>query len=68
MTTTSFFTYADELVKLRRKAGRFATAELYRASSNWLLKYHKNALLSFNDITPGMIDCVRPKHPNVPSR
>lgn len=56
MTTTSFFIYADELVKCRREAGRYATADLYRASSNWLLKFHGSNQLPFDEITPGMID------------
>lgn len=56
MTTTTFFTYADTLVKRKRKAGKHATADLYRASSNWFLRFCGNAELSFADITPGMID------------
>lgn len=54
--STSFFTYADELVKLRRKAGRYATAELYRTSTNWLLKFYDSDQLPFDKITHGMID------------
>lgn len=56
MQTISFFTYADKLVKLRRKAGKYSSADLYRASSNWLLKFHGNDQLAFADITPGLID------------
>ena len=55
-TTTTFFTYADTLVKRKRKAGKHATADLYRASSNWFRRFCGNAELSFSDITPGMID------------
>lgn len=56
MTTTSFFDYANKLVKLRREAGRYATADLYRASSNWFSKFHDSDELPFDKITPGMID------------
>ena len=54
--TTTFFTYTDTLVKRKRKAGKHATADLYRASSNWFRRFCGNAELSFADITPGMID------------
>lgn len=54
--TTTFFTYADTLVKRKRKAGKHATADLYRASSNWFRRFCGDAELSFADITPGMID------------
>lgn len=55
-TTTTFFTYADMLVKLKRKAGRHATADLYRASSNWFRQFYGSTDLPFEAITPGMID------------
>lgn len=54
--TTTFFTYADALVKRKRKAGKYSTADLYRASSNWLLRFWGTDKLSFDAITPGMID------------
>ena len=54
--TTTFFTYADALVKRKRKAGKYSTADLYRASSNWLLRFWGTDELSFDAITPGMID------------
>lgn len=59
MTTTFFFTYADTLVKRKRKAGHFSTADLYRASSNWLRQFWGDDSLSFDGITPGLIDRFR---------
>ena len=56
LMTTTFFPYVDALVKRKRKAGKYSTADLYRASSNWLLRFCGTADLSFDDITPGMID------------
>ncbi|GKG72376.1 hypothetical protein CE91St1_15190 [Parabacteroides goldsteinii] len=56
LMTTTFFTYADALVKRKRKAGKYSTADLYRASSNWLLRFWGTDKLSFDAITPGMID------------
>ena len=56
LMTTTFFTYADALVKRKRKAGKYSTADLYRASSNWLLRFWGTDELSFDAITPGMID------------
>lgn len=56
LMTTTFFTYADELVKQKRKAARYSTAELYRAASNWLRQFWGNDKLSFDDITPGMVN------------
>lgn len=54
--TTTLFTYADALVIQKRKAGRYSTAELYRASTNWLRQFWGNDKLSFEDITPGMVN------------
>lgn len=56
MFTTTFFPYADTLVKRRRKAGCHSTADLYRASSNWFRLFWGNKQLSFDDITPVLVD------------
>lgn len=56
MTEVTFFDYADILVKRRRQAGRYSTADLYRASTNWLKRFWGNDKLPFSDITSGLID------------
>lgn len=57
MKSITFFSYADTLVRRKRKAGKYSTADLYRASSNWFRQYWIKDTLSFAEITPSLIDC-----------
>lgn len=57
MKSITFFSYADTLVRRKRKAGKYSTADLYRASSNWFRQYWIKDTLSFAEISPGLIDC-----------
>ena len=52
----SLFNYMNELVLRKRSAGKDATADLYRATSNWLLKFVNNQIRYLPDITPDFVD------------
>lgn len=50
------YQYMSEQIRLKRNEGKEATADLYRATRNWLIKFTCNKELSFTDITPGFVD------------
>lgn len=52
----SVFPYMDGLIRRKRAAGKESTADLYRASSNWLRKFRGNDQLLFSQITPALVD------------
>lgn len=56
METENVFIYMDECVKEKRKAGKESTADLYRASANWLKNFRKNRKLQWEDVTEKLVD------------
>ena len=50
------FPYLDRLIRRKRSAGKESTADLYRASCNWLRKFRGNDKLLFSEITPALVD------------
>lgn len=52
----NLFRYVDDLVIRRRKAGRDATADLYRAAGNWFRKYRHGHDISLSQLTPSLVD------------
>lgn len=56
METENVFIYMDECVKEKRKAGKESTADLYRASANWLGNFRKNRKLQWEDVTEKLVD------------
>lgn len=55
----SIINYMSDQILLKRKAGKDATADLYRASRNWLQKFVNGRDLTFNHVTPCLIDSFR---------
>lgn len=50
------FRHIDVLILRRRKAGRDATADLYRAAGNWFRKYRHGYDISLSRLTPSLVD------------
>lgn len=50
------FPYMDKLICRKRLAGKESTADLYRASCNWLRKFRGGCQLLFSHITPSLVD------------
>lgn len=50
------FNHMDILILRKRSIGKDSTADLYRASSNWLRKFVNNRNLCLSEITPALVD------------
>lgn len=48
--------YFKELIQRKREAGNHSTADLYRATNNWISKFTKGHALMLHEITPAFIN------------
>lgn len=56
ISAPSVFPFLEEEIRLKRVAGRISTADLYRASTNWLYTFWGSNKLVFTAITPAFVD------------
>ncbi len=48
--------YFEELIRRKREAGKHSTADLYRATNNWIKKFIRGQELLPDEVTPHLID------------
>lgn len=56
MKTEDVFTYMNGCIEKKREQGKDSTADLYRASSNWVKTFLGNGKLQWKDITEEWVD------------
>lgn len=50
------YNYFEQLIERKRTAGRHSTADLYRATANWVKRFAKERLLVLNEINTTFVD------------
>lgn len=50
------YNYFQQLIERKRMAGRHSTADLYRATTNWVKRFAKERLLVLNEIDTTFVD------------
>lgn len=53
---SSIFGWMDILISRKRQAGKDATADLYRATRNWLWKYSNGRDIPVRQVSPPVVD------------
>lgn len=50
------YKYFEELIRRKRETGNHSTADLYRATNNWIKKFTKGHALMLYEITPAFVN------------